>query len=102
MAFRCASENRILDPCFTTAFKGVLACNINPFNKDIILLKLTKFLDGIKPNELNKEDNEWGFLVQLDNNVLCAKLTGTRFVSNVVIYPYVCWYAGKQGQRRLF
>ncbi|MEO1783951.1 hypothetical protein V4762_02615 [Thermodesulfobium sp. 4217-1] len=98
MAFRCMSENQILDPCFTTAFKGVMACDINPFNKNIVLLKLNKSLDGIKLNAPKEEDNEWGFLLQLDNNVSCSMLTGTRLVSNGTVYPYGCWYTGKQSQ----
>jgi len=98
MAFRCMSGNNILDPCFTTAFKGVLACDIDPFTKSVILLKLTRSLDGIEPNTLNKDDNEWGYLVQLDNNVFCGKVTGTIFASNGLTYPYGCRYTGKQDQ----
>lgn len=98
MAFRCMSGNQILDPCFTTALKGVMACDINLFNKSITLLKLTKSLDRIKLNAPKEGDNEWGFLVQLDNNVSCSMLTGTRFASNGTVYPYGCWYTGKQNQ----
>jgi hypothetical protein len=80
VAWRCASGNGIIDPCFSDpAVKGWVACPEDAFGADVIKLSLTKPL----PLELANtggtgKGNPWA--IQLANGMKCSFLGGATFV----------------------
>lgn len=87
-AFRCQVSNQIYDPCFSTAQKGVVFCQINPLVNDSFLIKLTQALP--KPSLPKEKLTNWAWFVRLEDGTLCSPFTGTRLIVQGETANYGC------------
>lgn len=76
-AWRCSSDNAILDPCFQDILGDhtTLACAQEPFSADVILLTLTAALPEPEASE-EPAFSGLPWALELDNGQQCTLLTG--------------------------
>jgi len=87
-AFRCQVSNQIYDPCFSTAQKDIVFCQINPLVNDSFLIKLTQALP--KPSLPKEKLTNWAWFVRLEDGTLCSPFTGTRLIVQGKTANYGC------------
>jgi hypothetical protein len=75
-AWRCTVQNTIYDPCFETADKNFVFCQMNPTSQDSFLIKLTKALP--KPEVPKVTQDNWAWYLLLKDGTPCSPFTGTR------------------------
>ena len=98
-AWRCMIGSDIKDPCFSVPNQDTVICDINPFaNTAGEQLLLTKPLPA--PQVTAPAKDNWGWLIELSDETLCAPFTGTVPVINGVSAPYACT-SDVQGQTAL-
>lgn len=77
-AWRCMSDNQILDPCFedTSSHTADLACVSDPQSGEVTVLKLTETLPEEYRNKgaVPSEDDVWAFLLVAEE--ICTRSTG--------------------------
>lgn len=91
-AWRCMVGNEIYDPCFETADKSVVFCQMNPLDSESFLIKLTKPLP--EPDVPDTVQTNWAWFLELEDGTYCSPFTGTRpFFGNppnVLVAYYGC------------
>jgi hypothetical protein len=76
-AFRCMVGNEIHDPCFATAQKDRVVCDMNPASGEAgFVLKLTQALPAPEPPPTANEN--WAWLIELADGSACFPFTGTN------------------------
>ncbi|MHB1798837.1 MAG: hypothetical protein ACYCUI_11125 [Vulcanimicrobiaceae bacterium] len=78
--------NDLYDPCFSGAMREV-ACVVNPFDKSVILMRLSKPVEGPSA-PLDKRRPPWA--VRLVNGATCEFLTGATGVVAGMRINYGC------------
>jgi len=87
-AFRCQVLNQLYDPCFTTAQKGVVFCQMDPLVDDSFLINLTQ---ALPKSSLPKETKpNWAWFVELEDGNFCSPYTGIRPVVDSQQAYYGC------------
>ncbi len=77
-AWRCTVGNEIHDPCFVTAKRGRLLCDMNPASGARgFVLSLSKTLPERKGPAPNGP-TVWAWLVELEDGARCQPFTSTR------------------------
>lgn len=75
-AWRCMVESEIYDPCFITAEKGIVFCQMNPQKPESFLIELTA---ALPTPELPKNiQTNWAWFLALEDGTYCSPFTGTR------------------------
>jgi hypothetical protein len=91
-AWRCASGDRLLDPCFSNArASGVVICSTNgPWSSDVVKLHLTKGLPTKRANRHAPSTRglPWALITQQGWH--CGLLTGTPRVVHGTRLNYIC------------
>jgi len=77
-AWRCMGGDSIYDPCFGTALKDRVLCDVNPVaGKSGFQLILTKPLPAAESASATRaNDSPW--LIELEDGVWCSPFTGTN------------------------
>ena len=88
--WRCMSGNEILDPCFADG-TTVLACDPQPWNGKVTLLRLTRALPVAAANPRDHPGSPpAGWAIQLGNGDRCFLGTGANGEVSGVPLVYYC------------